>query len=97
MPDFENYYSLHTLFSNDEYKFDDEKLASNLYLTSFSTSQNEIAKICETNPTLLGIVQKDMRVEEIVQQQKSIFDIFSDMQISDDILQIGDRLLCQKK
>ena len=56
-----------------------------------------LLKICETNPTLLGIVQKDMRVEEIVQQQKSIFDIFSDMQVSDDILQIGDRLLCQKK
>ena len=59
MPDFENYYSLHTLFSNDEYKFDDEKLASSLYLTSFSTSQNEIAKIRETNPAKADSLDED--------------------------------------
>ena len=50
MLDLENYYSLQSLFSNDEYEYEDEKLASNLYLTSFSTSQNEITKIRETNP-----------------------------------------------
>lgn len=50
MLDLESYYSLQTLFSNDEYKFDDEKLASNLYLTSFSKSQNEITIIRETDP-----------------------------------------------
>lgn len=50
MIDLEQHYSLHTLFLNDKYNFDDEKLASNLYLTSFSTSQNEIAKIRKTNP-----------------------------------------------
>ena len=50
MIDLEKYYSLQTLFSDDEYKFDDDKLASSLYLTSFSTSQNEITIIRETDP-----------------------------------------------
>lgn len=43
-------YSLDTLLSDDKYNYEDEKLASNIYYVSFSTSINEIETINKTNP-----------------------------------------------
>ena len=56
----DNKFSLEDLFSSDNiYDYEDEKLASNIYYTSFSTSLRKLAKIYSTNTSLADELKKE--------------------------------------